>query len=466
MSKDLRSFLKDLERQMPEDIVRVKREIDPKFEITAIQQHLENQDKFPLLIFEKVKNLKGELSPFKVVTNMFATRQKCAVAMDLSCDQWRMETSFQFAKRSQNLIKPVIVSREEAPVKEVVKVGDEVDLRELPVLTHHEMDGYPYLVDAVIAPDPDTGVYNSSHHRMLIRGKDELGLWMSPRHLWNYCVRAAKKGEALPIAHVLGHHPGFYLGSEALVSMETDEYEVIGGVLNEPLRLVPSEAFGEKLLVPADAEIVVEGEVIPNFRDAEGPFGEFTGYYGPQRWSPVVKVKAITYRKDAYYMNILVGHPDTSILGGIPKEAGIYEEVKKSVPGVKAVHFPISGCCRFHAYISIDKKVDGEGKVAAIASLPYHDELKHVIVVDSDIDPFNEKEVLWAVATRVQASEDVDIIKKVRGGSLDPSSTIHAVGDKMLIDATKPVSRPYAERIKVPQEVMDRIKLDEWIQEV
>ncbi|HHW02319.1 MAG TPA: UbiD family decarboxylase [Thermoanaerobacterales bacterium] len=466
MSKDLRSFLKDLERQMPEDIVRVKREVDPKFEITAIQQHLENQDKFPLLIFEKVKNLKGELSPFKVVTNMFATRQKCAVAMDLSKDQWRMETSFQFAKRSQNLIKPIIVSKDEAPVKEVVKVGDEVDLRELPVLTHHEMDGYPYLVDAVIAPDPDTGVYNSSHHRMLIRGKDELGLWMSPRHLWNYCVRAAQKGEALPIAHVLGHHPGFYLGSEALVSMETDEYEVIGGVLNEPLRLVPSEAFGEKLLVPADAEIVVEGEVIPNFRDAEGPFGEFTGYYGPQRWSPVVKVKAITYRKDAYYMNILVGHPDTSILGGIPKEAGIYEEVKKSVPGVKAVHFPISGCCRFHAYISIDKKVDGEGKVAAIASLPYHDELKHVIVVDSDIDPFNEKEVLWAVATRVQASEDVDIIKKVRGGSLDPSSTIHAVGDKMLIDATKPVSRPYAERIKVPQEVMDRIKLEEWIQEV
>ena len=463
MAKDLRTFLQSLERQMPEDVVRIKREINPKYEITALQQHLENQDKYPLLIFEKVKNLKNELSAFKVMTNVFATRQKCTVALDLPKENWRMETSLEFAKRSNHLIKPVIVSKKEAPVKEVVRTGDSVDLRELPVLTHHEMDGFPYLVDAIVAGDPETGIHNSSHHRMLVRSKDELGLWMSPRHLWNYCQRAAEKGKALPMAHVLGHHPGFYLATEALVGMETDEYHVIGGVLNEPLRLVASEAYGDQLLVPADAEIVVEGEVMLNTRDAEGPFGEFTGYYGPQRWGPVVKVKAITYRKDAYYMNILVGHPDTSILGGIPKEAGIYEEVRKSVPGVKAVHFPISGCCRFHAYISIEKRVDGEGKVAAIASLPYHDELKHVVVVDGDVDPFNEKEVLWAVATRVQAGDDVDIIRRVRGGALDPSSTIHAVGDKMLIDATRPISRPYAERIKVPQEVMDRIKLEEWL---
>jgi len=463
MAKDLRTFLRDLERQMPEDVVRIKKEISPKFEITAIQQHLENEDRYPLLIFENVKNLKGERSPFKVMTNVFASRQKCTVAMDLPKEKWRMETSMEFARRCNHPIKPVIVSKKEAPVKEVIKTGPSLDLRELPVLTHHEMDGNPYLVDAIVAADPETGVHNSSHHRMLVRGKDELGLWMSPRHLWNYCQRAAEKGKALPIAHVLGHHPGFYLATEALVGMETDEYDVIGGVLNEPLRLVPSEAYGDQLLVPADAEIVVEGEVMLDTRDSEGPFGEFTGYYGPQRWGPVVKVKTITCRKDAYYMNILVGHPDTSILGGIPKEAGIYEEVKKSVPGVKAVHFPISGCCRFHAYVSIEKRVDGEGKVAAIASLPYHDELKHVIVVDSDVDPFNEKEVLWAVATRVQAGDDVDIVRRVRGGALDPSSYIHAVGDKMLIDATRPISRPYSERIRIPQEVMDRIKLKDWL---
>jgi len=339
-----------------------------------------------------------------------------------------------------------------------------MDLRDLPVITHHEMDGYPYLPDAVIACDPDTGKnYNSSHHRMIVKDKDESRIWMSPRHLWNFYMRAQEKGEALPIAHVLGHHPGFFLGSEAISSMEVDEYETIGGVLGEPLRLVPSETYGDRLLVPADAEIIVEGEILPNQRDAEGPFGEFTGYYGPQRWSPVVRIKAITYRKDAIYTNILAGHADTAILGGIPKEAGVYEEIKRAVPHVKAVHFPISGCCRFHAYISLKQRVDGEGMVSALAAFPHHDELKHIIVVDEDVDAFNEREVLWALATRVQPDTDVTIMSNVRGGTLDPSSTKHAVGSKMIIDATKPTSRPFAERINIPDEVMERINLKDYI---
>lgn len=463
MPKDLRSFISQLKELLPEDIVQVKKKISPKFQVTAVQRHLEAEGRFPLLIYEKVQDLRGELSQFQVVTNLFGDRQKCAVAMDLNPSQWRMDTSMEFARRCMQPVKPVVVRPEEAPVKDVIWSGDDLDLRKLPVITHHEMDGYPYLVDAIVAADPLTGIYNSSHHRMLVRGKDELGLWMSPRHLWNYCQQAFEKGQGLPIAHVLGHHPAFYLASEALVGMNTDEYEIISGVLGEPLRLVPSEAYGEKLMVPADAELVVEGEVLPGVRDAEGPFGEFTGYYGPQRWSPVVKVKAITFRKNPYYLNIMVGHADTSILGGIPKEAGIYEEVKKSVPGVKAVHFPMSGTCRFHAYISIDKKIEGEGKVAGVASLPYHDELKHVIVVDSDVDVFNEREVLWAVATRVQAGEDVEIMRGLRGGTLDPSATIHAVGDKMIIDATKPVNRAYAEKLKVPDEVMAQMKLEDWI---
>lgn len=463
MAKDLRSFLATVAQACPEDLVVVKRPVDPRFEVTAIQQHLENEDRFPLLLFERVKNLYGDESEFRLVTNVFASRHRCALALDLPRAHWRMETTVEFARRSRNRVKPVIVPRDQAPVKQVVKVGDEVDLRTLPVVTHHEMDGYPYLVDAVVAPDPDTGVYNSSHHRMLVRGKNELGLWMSPRHLWDYFRRAEERGEPLPIAHVVGHHPAFYLGSEAIVPIDEDEYEVIGGILGEPLRLTPSESFGDRLLVPADAELVIEGEVLPGVRDAEGPFGEFTGYYGPQRWSPVVRVTAITHRKDPIYMNILVGHPDTAILGGIPKEAGIWEELKRSLPNVVGVHFPISGCCRFHAYIAIEKKVEGEGVTAGLAALPYHDELKHVVVVDSDIDPFNEREVLWAVATRVQPDKDVVIIPNARGGTLDPSAERHAVGSKMIIDATKPVDRPFAERIRVPRSVMERIKLQEWI---
>ena len=464
MAKDLRTYLAQLEQLMPEDIVHVEREINPKFEITAVTQHLENEGKFPLIIFDKVKNLKGELSDFKVLTNLFGTRQKVAVALDLQPDQWRMETSLAFAERATQRFKPVVVSRQEAPVKEVIYTGEDVDLLKLPVVTHHEMDGFPYLVDAVIAADPETGVaYNSSHHRQLIRDKNTMGIWMSPRHLWNYHQRAAKLGKPLPFAHVHGHHPGFFLGSEVLAGMEEDEYEIIGGIIGEPLRLVPSETFGERLMVPADAEIVIEGEMLPDLRDAEGPFGEFTGYYGPQRWGPVCRVTAITHRKDPIYVNILVGHPDTSILGGIPKEASVYNEVRKVVPTVKAVHFPISGTCRFNANIALEQLVDGEANVAAMAAFPWHDELKTVFVVDDDVDIYSDREVLWALATRVQPDMDLNIISNVRGGSLDPSSIRHANGSKLIINATRPVDRPYAERIRVPREVMERIDLKEWI---
>lgn len=458
MPKDLRHFLAKMEAEMPEDIAVIRKVIDPKYEITAVQQHLENDNRFPLVFFEQVKNLKGQISDFRLVSNLFASRQKVALALDLPKDQWRMEPAFEFANRAANPIKPVIVDHKDAPVHQVVKTGDQVDLYDLPVVTHHTMDGLPYMVDAVVAADPETGVHNSSHHRQLIKGKNLAGIWMSPRHLWNYVQRAHAMGKPLPFCHVHGAHPAFYLGSEALVPMEWDEYDVIGGILGEPLRLVPSVTFGDRLMVPADAEVVIEGEILPE-RDAEGPFGEFTGYYGPQRWGPLCRITAITHRRDPIWVNILVGHPDTSILGGIPKEAGTYNAVKAALPGVQKVHFPISGSCRFAAYISIKQRVDGEALTAAMAALPHHDELKLVIVVDDDIDPFNEREVMWAVATRVQAGTDVNIIRNARGGSLDPSAVRHAVGDKMIIDATRPVDRAYSERISVPKDVMQRIDI-------
>lgn len=463
MVKDLRFFLDKMQAEMPEDFIRVSKEVDPKFEITAIQQKLENENKYPLLLFENVKDHYGQPSGFQVCTNLFATRQKCALALDLPKEKWQMETSLEYSHRAMDRFKPVVVDKSEAPCKEVIMVGDEVDLYKLPIQIHHEMDGMPYLPDAVVAADPETGIYNSSHHRMIVAGKDESRIWMSPRHLWNYFMRAQEKGESLPIAHVLGHHPGFFLGSESILPMATDEYEVIGGLLQEPLRLVPSEIYGDRLMVPADAEIIIEGEILPNQREPEGPFGEFTGYYGPQRWSPVVKITAITHRKNPIFMNILCGHPDTCILGGIAKEACLYEELKRLMPGIQAVHLPISGTCRFHAYVSIKQRFNGEAKMAGIATIPHHDIVKHIVVVDEDVDPFNEKEVLWAIATRVQADKDVTIIPNCRGGLLDPSGVVEGIGTKMIIDATKPMTRPFAEKIGVPQEVMDRIHLKDFM---
>ncbi|MCL5935615.1 MAG: UbiD family decarboxylase, partial [Firmicutes bacterium] len=232
MAKDLRYFLARVQDQLPGGIKSVNTVMDHRFEISAVIEKLEQDNQWPLVIFNRVLNQKGGLCQFKVAANIFATRQKCAIALELPPDHWRMEPSLKFAKLSKNRIKPEVIDSRDAPVKEVVKTGDAVDLYELPVLTHHEMDGFPYLVDAVIAADPETGCYNSSHHRQMVRHKDELGIWMSPRHLRNYWTRAAKKGEPLPVAHVVGHHPGFYLGTEALVDIDDDEYEVIGAVLD------------------------------------------------------------------------------------------------------------------------------------------------------------------------------------------------------------------------------------------
>ncbi len=464
MPKDLRYFLKKMQDEMPEDLITISKEVDPKFEITAIQQKLEDENRYPMLMFENVKNLYGEPSGFRVATNMFASRPKCALALDLPKDKWQLDTCLRYTERAGQQIDPVVISKEEAPCKEVVITGDDVDMNKLPVLTHHEMDGLPYLPDVVVAADPDNGVYNASHHRMIIAGKNESRIWMSPRHLWNYFMRAQEKNEPLPIAHVLGHHPGFYLGAECILPMQADEYKIIGGLLQEPLRLVPSETYGERLMVPADAEVIIEGEIMPNWREPEGPFGEFTGYYGPQRWSPVVKITAITHRKDPIYMNILCGHPDTWLVGGIAKEACLYEELKRTMPGIQGVHLPTSGTCRFHCYVSVKQRFNGEAKMAGLAVLPHHDIVKHIVVVDDDIDPYDEKQVLWAIATRVQADKDITIIPNCRGGLLDPSGQTEGIGAKMIIDATKPMTRPFEQKIAVPKEVMDRVHLKDYME--
>jgi 2,5-furandicarboxylate decarboxylase 1 len=176
----------------------------------------------------------------------------------------------------------------------------------------------------------------------------------------------------------------------------------------------------------------------------------------------VIEVTAITHRRGAVFQHIFVGHRDNWVLGGIPKEGSLFNLIKGIVPTTKAVHFPISGCGRFHCYISIDKKIDGETKQAALAALAGCDFVKHVVVVDADVNVYNEEEVLWAIATRVQADQDVDILKNVKGNMLDPSQTDDIMTAKMVIDATQPVRRPFAARVRVPEEALGRVRIEDF----
>ncbi len=464
MAKGLREYLNFLENEHQREILHVEAEVNPaRFDVTAMLTHLERQGHYPLTLFSKCLNLKGEVSRFPLVTNVYASRKRCALAMGLGQDQGGLSLSMEYARRESGRKTPVEVSKAEAPVKQIIKTGDEVDLREFPIARHHYMDGGPYIDMTPVMRDPDTGAYNIAFLRTMYKGPRKLGLHMSPRHNWQIVRKNEEAGRVTPVVIVVSHHPAFYLGALNVSPYGVDDYELTGSIMDEALRITPSEIWGDSIMVPADAEIVIEGEVLPGVREVEGPFGEFTGTFGPQRLRWVIDVKAVTYRQDAIYQGTFAGHKDNWTLGAIPKEGTLYNRIKGVVPTVKGVHMPDSGSGRFNCYISIDKKVNGESKQAALIALGECDLVKNVVVVDADVDPFNEQEVLWAVATRVQADKDVDILKNVKGNTLDPSQTDDVMTAKMIIDATKPLGRPFAERLRVPDEALARVKLEDLV---
>ncbi len=462
--KNLRSYLEQLHARLPNDFHRVERQVAPsRFEVTALLQHLENERKFPVLLFEKPLDMNGKPSAFPLLSNVFATRQRCALALGMEPEDEGLALSLEYARREDRLLAPVRVPARQAPVKQVIKRGGEANLHELPVVRHHAMDPAPYIDMTPVVKDSEGGFYNIAFQRTMVKGPRKLGLHMSPRHNWQIYRKHEERGQPTPVAIIISHHPAFYLGALNVSPFGVDDYARVGAIMGAPLRLTSSETLGDDFLVPADAEMIIEGHILPHVKEVEGPFGEFTGYYGPQRLRNVIEVSAITHRNDAIFQHIFTGHRDTWVVGGIPKEGSLFNLIRGIVPTTQAVHFPVSGCCRFNCYISIDKKVDGETKQAGLAALGGCDFVKHVVVVDADINIYNEEEVMWAVATRVQADRDIDIIKNVKGNTLDPSQTDNIMTAKMIIDATRPVQRPFEARVEVPKAAMADTRLEDFI---
>jgi 2,5-furandicarboxylate decarboxylase 1 len=457
---DLQAYLDNLERQYPGDIFHVTEPVDPaRFGVTAVLQHLEDRDRYPLVVFDRPLNLLGEVSAFPLVTNVYAARERCALAIGLRREQAFQDLGLEYARREGERIDPTIVSPGEAPVKDVVDVGDLVDLRRFPVVRHHKMDGGPYIDMTAVMRDPDSGAYNTAFLRTQFKGPRKLGIHMSPQHSWRIASKNERVGKPTPVVIVVSHHPAFHIGALNGAAFGEDDYHVIGSIAGKQLRLVASETWGDGFLVPADADIVIEGEIPPDVREVEGPFGEFPGTYGPQRVRWINNVTAMTHRHQALYQDTFCGHRDVAVLGSFPKEGTIFNRVKAVVPTVKAVHLPTSAMGRFHCYVSIDKQIDGEAKRAALVALAAVDTVKAVFVVDSDINVYREEEVLWALATRFQADADLDMIRNIKSTVLDPSLEDDVLGTKMMIDATRPVRRPYEARIEVPREAVQAVDL-------
>jgi UbiD family decarboxylase len=451
MAQDLPSFLDQIKAKRPDEFVTVTREVDPAYEITAIVAKLEKETgKRPVLLFEKVKG-----SDYPVMTNLHASRNRLALA--LGCSPREMQ------RRVLEAMEKPIPPREvnTGPCKDVILKGDDVDMGALPQIIHHGGDGGPYITAAIsFAKDPDTGTYNCAYNRLQITGKDSTSIHLTlGKHLWEFHKMAEERGEPMQVAFAIGVHPAIALGALTIGSVDEDETHIMGGLFREPLEMVRCET--SDVLVPAQAELIIEAEIQPSSMVREGPFGEFTGYSLGAREREVLKIKAITHRRGAMFQDITVGHFDHMLLSTIPMEANLYRAVRSMVPSVKAVRVPSPFTC----YVSIEQRLKGQAKNAIMSVLGADLYMKRVVVVDHDVDVYSDREINWAIATRCQPNRDVIIIPGARGSDLDPSTA----GDdgytaKWGVDATaKPLLKDFTPRHHFPKDVWDGIDVKAFL---
>jgi 2,5-furandicarboxylate decarboxylase 1 len=424
---------------MPDEIIHITREVSPVFECAAIVSRLEKEGKFPAVMFEKVKG-----SQYRLLMNMHASIRRLARALEISPENLTAE----YRRLEEQRVKPKIVS--DGPVKEVKLIGDRVNLNILPITTLHERDAGPYIDGGVhVLRDPELGHYNLGVYRNILQNKDQLGVNFDTPSQSHYIHKKYEdSGKKMEVAICIGHHPAFTIGSLAKTLPGINQYEVCGALLREPVELVPCETVD--LEVPANCEIVIEGYIPQGVREYDGPYGEYTGVYGKRRLNPVIKVTAITMRNDAIYQNGFCGHRDNLIWGMFARLNTIYKFVKHAVPSTLDVFMPLSGRCRFICYIKIRKTVEGEAKNAIFAAFAADTSLKLVVVVDEDVNIYNDLEVLHAIATRVRGDEDIFIVPNAKGSALDPTAREPALVTKIGIDATR--KSYYPEEIKVPRE--------------
>jgi 2,5-furandicarboxylate decarboxylase 1 len=383
--------------------------------------------------------------PMPVVSGLISDRGWMAEAMGV-------EPAEVLARFQDAALNPIPWQEtKSAPAQEVVH--REVDLvRQLPLPTHNEHDGGPYIsAGLMIVRNPKTGKQNVSIHRCQLTGPNRLGVLVLPRHTYMFFDMAEQAGEPLDAAIVVGIDPLTLLASQAIAPMDFDELEIAGALQGRPLPVV--KCLNSEIRVPAEAEVVIEGRFLPQVREPEGPFGEFPQYYGERSDRHVMEITAVTHRKDAIFHTIVGGGLEHQLLGAIPKEATLINHLRRSFPNVIDVHLAPGGVMRFVLYVKIRKRQEGEAKNVMMGAFAASFDLKHVIVVDDDVDIHNPTEVEWAVATRFQADRDLLVVPESQGSKLDPSNR-DGVGAKMGIDATKPLAAPEMtfKRIHVPGE--------------
>jgi 2,5-furandicarboxylate decarboxylase 1 len=469
VSKDLRTHLKQLHENRPNQVKVVDKEMDRKWEVTALVEKMRGDRRYPEFPAIVFTNIKGSKLP--VLINLCASYERLAFSIDANVNTMVPE----YAEREAKAIPPVEIASRDAPVKDVIWKGNQIDLNKLPIVWHNELDS-GYYIDSGVAflKDPDSGKINAGIYRHEVQSETELGFMTNPgRHASRILRRMREMGKPLEIAIAIGHHPALLMAAVSQLAGIGGELEACGGLLGEPLEMVDAETVD--LMVPARAEIIIEGviDTNPKALRREGPFGEYPRYYTGVGSAPYVKITAITMRRDAIYQTVFSGHIEHTCLGALPRMGSLYRRIREIVPSVTMVNLPVSGMGRAHAYISLKKTRDGEPKQAAFAALAVDSLIKHVFVVDDDVDVFDEVEVLWCMCTHFQADRDLAVIPYALGNRLTPKSydadrnehiedrQKKILETKMILDLTKPTPpTPFPTRCSVPADVVGRVSLD------
>ena len=448
--QSLRGFVEMVERDYPDDFVRVTEPVRRELDITSTVFELERNGRSPVVMFDKVE---GFDQP--VVTNTTGNRRLLAAALGTT----PTELPLAYRERCQNYTPVERVN--EAPWQEVVLEGDDVDLTRLPIPLHFQVDAAPYITAGqLVARDPETGVDTIGFHRLMLKGKNRLGLSLhSRRRMYEFHRRAEARGENLPAAITIGIHPVHYMGSMAYhYPPQVRKYEIIGALFGEPYRV--ARCGTADLEVPAGAEIVIEGEILANTHEPEGPFGEFTGYASYRSTQNVFVAKRIQMRRDAIFQSVASGTAGDHILvTSVSREAEILNALRRNLPNVRSVHVPLCTVGALMAIVSMKKTAEGQPQQAIMAALGTEFYVKTVVVVDEDVDIFNLQDVMWAVITRTRADRDVTFIHGAMGAILDPTSDpeTHTL-TKVGIDATKPTGRDFAERLTIDDDQRARVR--------
>lgn len=432
---DLRSFLDVLKEHNL--LAEVSREVDWQYEAGSVIATLEMQQG-KTAMFHKIKD-----RPFEAVGGVFASMDQIALAVGCG----KRELKLKLADCLEHPVAPRIVP--EGPVHENILLGEQADLYRLPILQHAPKDGGPMITGGIcFSRSIHGGRQNMGYNRMHVKSRDSTGICINEwRHLKEFYDEAEAEGKPLPVSVVCGCDPALYLAAGMRYS--DDEVKIAGAIRGRAIDIVKS--ITNDVYVPAAAEFVIEGEILPDQREYEGPLGEFTGHYGEPWLSPVFRVTCITHRNRAVYQTINGASFEHINLGNVvPREPLLMKNARYVSDGVVDVHIPPYGR-GFLAVVQMKKKNPGEPKNVALAAMTSHVNIKNVIVVDEDVDIYNASDLMWALSTRVVPEKDIFTIPYAQGHEMDPCSDNRGVQTKMGIDATLSEGNKCFERVRYPK---------------